>query len=111
MMTRSLLGVRRLTLRAVRILPGLRAAQRSATPDSTKGPSAKKDLPIVAMRSATFTGTKGTCVSLDVSPDGQSIVFEFPGDVYTLPIAGGAATRMTSGIALDAQLQACCGDK
>ena len=103
MMTKSLLGVRRLTLPAVLMLPMLLAAQPSAKPDSTKGPSAKKDLPLVATRSATFTGTKGTWMSLDVSPDGQSIVFDFLGDLYTLPITGGTATRITSGLAFDAQ--------
>ena len=42
-------------------------------------------------------------MSLDVSPDGQSIVFDLLGDLYTLPIAGGTASRLTSGLAFDAQ--------
>ena len=45
----------------------------------------------------------GTWMSLDVSPDGQTIVFDLLGDLYTLPIAGGKATRLTSGLAYDAQ--------
>src|SRR5438128_1066976 len=53
-------------------------------------------------RAVSFTTTEGTWVSLDVSPDGRTIVFDLLGDLYTLPIAGGQATRITSGAALDA---------
>ena len=42
-------------------------------------------------------------MSLDVSPDGQTIVFDLLGDLYTLPISGGKATRLTSGLPFDAQ--------
>jgi len=42
-------------------------------------------------------------MSVDVSPDGQSIVFDLLGDLYTLPIAGGTATQLTGGMAFDAQ--------
>ena len=42
-------------------------------------------------------------ISLDVSPDGETIVFDLLGDLYTLPIAGGQATRLTSGMSFDAQ--------
>ncbi len=42
-------------------------------------------------------------MSLDVSPDGQTIVFDLLGDLYTMPIAGGTATRITKGMAFDAQ--------
>jgi len=63
----------------------------------------KKVLPLAATRSAKFTTTKGTWLSVDVSPDGQKIIFDLLGDLYTLPIAGGKATRITSGIAYDAQ--------
>jgi Tol biopolymer transport system component len=42
-------------------------------------------------------------MSLDVSPDGQTIVFDMLGDLYTLPITGGKATRITSGLGYDAQ--------
>jgi Tol biopolymer transport system component/imidazolonepropionase-like amidohydrolase len=42
-------------------------------------------------------------MSLDVSPDGQTIVFDLLGDLYTVPITGGTPTQLTSGMALDAQ--------
>jgi Tol biopolymer transport system component len=63
----------------------------------------EKPLPLEAARKATFTVTRGTWMSLDVSPDGQTIVFDLLGDLYTLPIAGGKATRITEGLAFDAQ--------
>ena len=48
-------------------------------------------------RTLRFTTDEGTWMSLDVSPDGRTIVFDLLGDLYTLPIAGGTATRLTDG--------------
>ncbi len=45
----------------------------------------------------------GTWMSLDVSPDGKEIVFDLLGDIYTIPIAGGQAHALTSGIPWDMQ--------
>jgi Tol biopolymer transport system component len=42
-------------------------------------------------------------MSVDVSPDGRTLVFDLVGDLYTLPLAGGTATRITDGMAFDAQ--------
>jgi len=41
-----------------------------------------------------FTTDEGTWMSLDVSPDGKTIAFDLLGDIYTLPIEGGAAKRI-----------------
>ncbi len=54
-------------------------------------------------KTVSFTTTEGTWMNLDVSPDGQEIVFDLLGDLYTLPITGGTATRITSGQAYDLQ--------
>ena len=60
-------------------------------------------LPLQPERWARFTTNKGTWMSVDVSPDGQTLVFDLLGDLYTMPIAGGKATRLTHGIAHDMQ--------
>lgn len=59
-------------------------------------------LPIKAERTLRFTTDEGTWMSLDVSPDGRRIVFDLLGDLYTIPIEGGKATRLTSGMPWDA---------
>lgn len=50
-----------------------------------------------------FETSEGTWMALDVSPDGRTIVFGLLGDLYTLPLGGGAAKRLTSGMAWDHQ--------
>lgn len=42
-------------------------------------------------------------MNLDVSPDGSRLVFDLLGDLYLLPIGGGEATALTSGLAWDMQ--------
>ena len=61
----------------------------------------KKDLPLEADRTIAFTTDEGSWISLDVAPDGKQIVFELLGDLYTLPIGGGDAKRITDGMAFD----------
>ena len=62
-----------------------------------------KPLPLEGARKAKFTATQGTWMSVDVSPDGRTIVFDLLGDLYTVPVSGGKATRITEGMAFDAQ--------
>jgi imidazolonepropionase-like amidohydrolase/Tol biopolymer transport system component len=47
--------------------------------------------------------TEGTWMNVDVSPDGRTIVFDLLGDVYTMPIGGGRASRIMGGLAFDMQ--------
>ncbi|NNL89974.1 MAG: amidohydrolase family protein [Marinicaulis sp.] len=46
---------------------------------------------------------EGTWMNVDVSPDGRTIAFDLLGDIYTMPIAGGAATRIAEGMNYDMQ--------
>jgi len=78
-------------------------AQGPQAPGGPGGRPQEKPLPLAAARKAEFTATKGTWMSLDVSPDGKQIVFDLLGDIYTLPIEGGKATRITSGMSMDVQ--------
>ncbi len=63
----------------------------------------KKGLPLKPDHKITFTTDEGTWLSLDVSPDGKTIVFELMGDLYTLPIEGGQAKLISGGMAFDSQ--------
>ncbi|HEX6928557.1 MAG TPA: amidohydrolase family protein [Gammaproteobacteria bacterium] len=46
---------------------------------------------------------EGTWMNIDVSPDGETIVFDLLGDIFTIPFEGGEATQVTSGMAWDMQ--------
>ncbi len=91
--------------------PRAAVAATSATGDAT--PQQPRDttvvagggggLPLQPARQLSFTTREGSWISLDVSPDGQTIVFDLLGDLYSLPITGGRATQLTRGMAYDAQ--------
>jgi Tol biopolymer transport system component/imidazolonepropionase-like amidohydrolase len=49
-------------------------------------------------REVSLDTTSGTWMSLDVSPDGSSIAFDLLGDIYVLPVGGGEAKRIHSGL-------------
>ncbi|UCD23644.1 MAG: PD40 domain-containing protein [Gemmatimonadota bacterium] len=87
-------------------LAALIAVSFIATPLVGQGPRGNnrpEPLPLKSERKAKFTATEVTWMSLDVSPDGQTIVFDLLGDLYTLPITGGRAVGITKGLAFDAQ--------
>lgn len=50
-----------------------------------------------------FTVSEGTWLNVDISPDGQTIAFDLLGDIYTMPIGGGTATCIRSGLAWEVQ--------
>ena len=86
---------------------GLMAALADPSPLAVDAP-----LPTWDVRNPTYSGppraaeidvTEGTWLSIDVSPDGQTLIFDLLGDLYLLDIAGGAARSLTSGLAWDIQ--------
>lgn len=50
-----------------------------------------------------FDTDEGTWMSCDVSPDGQRIVFDLVGDIYQMPIGGGAAQLLSGGRSWEVQ--------
>ena len=76
-----------------------------ATATATEDEDQKKpDLPLEGKTvSLTFSTDEGSWLSLDVTPDGETIIFDLLGDLYSLPMSGGRATRITSGLGFDSQ--------
>jgi Tol biopolymer transport system component len=68
-----------------------------------KPPAKKPGLPLKPDRKIEFTTDEATWLSLTLTPDGKTIVFELLGDLYTLPVAGGEAKAITTGLAFDSQ--------
>ena len=82
------------------LLPALLSAQKDDKKWNVNDPTA---LGGVAYRDVEFTTNEGTWMNLDVSPDGQTIVFDLLGDIYSMPISGGTATALRSGLAWEVQ--------
>ena len=73
-------------------------AEKSETAESKKWdvtdpPLTRRQIPIDV--------SEGTWINVDVSPDGKTIAFDLLGDIYTMPIAGGAATNISAGLAYE----------
>lgn len=54
-------------------------------------------------KKVTINTNEGTWMDLDVSPDGQNIVFDLLGDIYTIPVKGGKASLLAGGKAWEIQ--------
>jgi len=50
-----------------------------------------------------FDTDEGTWMSCDLSPDGQTIVFDLLGDIYRIPVGGGRAELLSGGVSWEAQ--------
>lgn len=80
------------------------AIGQGLTPDTTKkADTAKKELPLAVARTFDIDTDEGSWMSVDVSRDGRTVAFDLLGDLYTVPLAGGAATPITTGMAFDGQ--------
>lgn len=73
------------------------AAQDQEKKEEKKDEKKDEGLPLKPAGKVSFTTDEGTWMSLDLSPDGQTIVFDLAGDLYTLPVAGGEAKRIVGG--------------
>src|SRR4051812_41281728 len=61
------------------------SAQEPARNDSSARAAARGNtLPLIPTRTLKFTTDQGTWLSLDLSRDGRTIVFDLLGDLYTL---------------------------
>ncbi len=58
-------------------------------------------LPLATDRTMSFTTDEGTWMSLDISHDGKTIIFDLVGRLYTMPVEGGSAKSITEGLSYD----------
>ncbi|MEX1363014.1 MAG: amidohydrolase family protein [Nannocystaceae bacterium] len=80
--------------------------QTSVSPDDPKAEGDAEwvvDEPFGPAKTVSIDVDEGTWMSLDLSPDGKTIVFDLLGDLYAIPIEGGEARSLTSGLAWDMQ--------
>lgn len=68
-----------------------------------KTPPNKPGLPLKPDRKIEFTTDEATWLSLTLTQDGKTIIFELLGDLYSLPVEGGEAKSVTTGMAFDSQ--------
>jgi Tol biopolymer transport system component len=88
---------------ALAVMPAPFAQTRQDNDKAAAEAVRTRGLPLITNRPLSFTTSEATWLSLNLSPDGRTIVFELLGDLYTLPVTGGEATRITSGQAYDMQ--------
>ncbi len=74
-----------------------------AQDEEKKSDKPDEGLPLQGTETIEFTTDEVTWMSLDVSPDGSTIVFDLLGDLYTLPIMGGEAERIVGGMSFESQ--------
>jgi Tol biopolymer transport system component len=81
-------------------LPPAQAAKEDAD-----GIAEDKDegLPLEPRRNIRFETDEATWMSVDLSPDGRTIIFDLLGDIYTVDAEGGEATVLFSGLPFESQ--------
>lgn len=62
-----------------------------------------RELVLKTAETIEFSTDEVTWPSVSVSPDGRTIVFDVLGDLYTLPVDGGTATRIVGGLSFESQ--------
>jgi len=83
---------------------GLTSVCAAATETPEKPEAKSKDgvtLPLKADKTLSFSVDEATWMSLDVSPRGDRLVIEVLGDLYLLPIEGGEAMPLSTGMQFD----------
>ena len=84
----------------ITISPAL-AAKKKAEPEAKKDVAAEINKPRADAKKVTFETDEGTWMSIDMSPDGKTLIFDLLGDIYSIPAEGGTATALSKGPAFD----------
>ncbi|WP_260582278.1 hypothetical protein [Sphingopyxis sp. PET50] len=64
---------------------------------------AQEGLPLKPARTLEYDVSSGTFMSLALSPDGKTILFDMLGEIYALPATGGRAVPVSTGLAFEVQ--------
>lgn len=83
--------------------PATTEPMESEAAEDDEAPKWNVDAPPLPTYDVELDVDEGTWMSLDISPDGEEIVFDLLGDLFTVPITGGDATPLTQGLAWDMQ--------
>jgi len=87
--------------RAIWAILGLVSVAALSLPSSAR---ARDDaLPLKPARTLDYEVSSGTFMSLAVSPDGKTILFDMLGELYAMPATGGRAVPIATGLAFDVQ--------
>ncbi|MFM2286304.1 MAG: hypothetical protein RLZZ543_1801, partial [Bacteroidota bacterium] len=78
-------------------------AQKKSTDKKADKAEWNVNTPPGPSKSVSFELNEGTWMNLDVSPDGKTLVFDLLGDIYSMPVEGGAATCLRAGYAYEVQ--------
>ena len=87
------------------LLSGIAAVSQEAKEASSEDKKKSWDVstPALPFKEVTISTEEGTWMSVDVSPDGSTLVFDLLGDIYTMPASGGDATLIRGGHAYEVQ--------
>ncbi|MEH0165553.1 amidohydrolase family protein [Roseateles microcysteis] len=79
------------------------AADAASAASAAKKPAWSVNNPPGPSKTVNIDVRTGSWMSVDVSPDGKTVVFDLLGDLYTLPIGGGEAKALTHSMAWEHQ--------
>ncbi|PTT93428.1 amidohydrolase, partial [Pelomonas sp. HMWF004] len=88
---------------ALLLAAALAANAQEAPKEAAKPPAWNVNTPPGVAKTVNIDVKTGTWMSVDVSPDGKTLVFDLLGDLYSLPIGGGEAKPLTHSIAWEQQ--------
>ena len=79
------------------------SSEQDTAKETAVAKGSEEGLSLKATRKVEYSVNEGTWLSLDLSPDSKTIVFDLVGHIYMLSLDGGDAKEITSGLPFDSQ--------